>query len=333
VSVTGFDFVDTAIGGVQNRNRVMRAADVPALIAASPKVDCFTSVLRFTEDLARYAERNRSPSTGKPPSVSGYPGPALPLFAHFDFDDEETPERALEDTRTLVHRLHGEHDVSAKALRLAFSGMKGCSVGLPSVLFGGFEPGQDVHERLGRVARELTADLATVDLGIYDKLRLWRITNTQHGKTGLFKVPLTAEELLNFSLDEIRYLARAPRQIVLPDESDFEPCESLVQLWLATAKHEARDQGNGAAARAQNSRRHTDGQCRELLSGAFTEPGRHNALKKCAAYFFATQRDPAIARIIVHDWNAAHCIPPQSADEVDAICDWLLTRELKGGQR
>jgi hypothetical protein len=134
---------------------------------------------------------------------------------------------------------------------------------------------------------------------------------------------------MELSLKDIRELARAPRQIELPDVSQFQPRESLVQLWRSTAGERV----NRDAESPQCGRRYARSVWRELLAGRFVQPGRHNAVKKAAAYFFATQRDPAIARIVTHAWNATHCIPPTPAEEVDEICDWFLARGLKGGRR
>jgi hypothetical protein len=331
-SAAAFDQVEIAIGGIDRRNRVVRVTDVPTIIASSGRTDCFVSVLRFTQEFARYTATNPSPKTGNPPSVSGYSGPALPKFLPLDFDHEQDPTRALADVRGFLRRLHDQYDVPAEALRLFFSGLKGFAVEIPGMLVGGFEPNTDIANRLRRAAYVLVAGFSTADLAIYDRLRLWRVPNTRH-KSGLFKVPLSAAEVMHLSLDDIRAVARAPRQIDLPDESEFQPHESLVQLWLSTASSATSERGNGGEKYPQRDPRHTRGEWRELLGSRFAQPGRHDALKKCAAYFFATQRDPTIARIITHDWNATHCVPPKSAEEVDDLCDWILAKGLKGGRR
>ena len=60
-------YVDTATGGLNTRNRVMRLEDYRPPPDA---VECYVTAFRFTEDLAAYAAKNLSPTTGRP-SVAG----------------------------------------------------------------------------------------------------------------------------------------------------------------------------------------------------------------------------------------------------------------------
>jgi hypothetical protein len=135
----GFDFVDVAIGGVWRRNDVRKLNDLAALVTSrnGTAVDCFATFLRFSDELPKYAAKNPSRTTGKPPSVSGFTGPALATFVPFDFDCEGDLAKALADARTFVRRLDAEYGVSGRAIRLYFSGYKGSSMELPAVLFGG----------------------------------------------------------------------------------------------------------------------------------------------------------------------------------------------------
>jgi hypothetical protein len=206
-----FDHVEIAVGGANRRNVVLPVADALARIADARRrgvADIYATYHLFERRLADYA---REHGRDGHPSVSGYPGPALPRCLPFDLDDEQDPARALDDARLLVRRLHDLHDVPAEALRIAFSGCKGISVELPAVLFGGFEPATDDGARLKAAARVIAEGFATADFVIYEKLRLWRCHNTVNSKSGLHKVPLTARELLDLSLDEIRELAARPR--------------------------------------------------------------------------------------------------------------------------
>src|SRR5262245_32243273 len=78
-----FWFVDTAVGGVSNRNKVrdLRVWAPPAGVA-----DVYTTWMRFDEDFAPFVAQNPSPKTGQPPSVAGYRGPGWAEFIPFDFD-------------------------------------------------------------------------------------------------------------------------------------------------------------------------------------------------------------------------------------------------------
>ncbi len=194
---SGYEYVDTAIGGSQNRNKVMKLSDFSPPVDA---VDCFTTWLRYDKGMLDYAWENPSPKTGKPPSVSAYPGTALADFVPYDFDCKGNPGKALAEAAGYVRIWEKEWGLPPETLRIYFSGMKGVSIEAPADLFGGFEPAEDIAARLKRLAIKMTPDATTLDTSIYEKMRLWRVPNTKHGESGLYKVRLTAQELLDGTL-------------------------------------------------------------------------------------------------------------------------------------
>jgi hypothetical protein len=277
-----------------------------AILAAHPGIaDCFSTYVHFPESFARYVASNPSPTTGKPPSVAGYAGEGLALYLPFDFDGNiergKSPELALCDVRALAVRLDGYE--ALEATRFYFSGSKGFSVDAPSVLFGGFEPGSDVARRLGRLAGTLAAGLETFDRSIYHLTALWRVPNTRHGRSGLYKIPLSAGELVHLSIDEIRKLARSPRSVELPPEHDFDPRPGLVELWKSTA--------TAPASVNRAPRRPWDGPVRP----AFAEL----ILPRCAWFRHARDDAPTLSEI---DWYAMLSIIGHCVDGERLAHDW-----------
>src|SRR5690606_41948001 len=51
------------------------------------------------------------------------------------------------------------------------------------------------------------------DPKVYDPRRVLRLTNSIHSKSGRFSIPLTADELLGWSLDRLFEEAKGPRPI------------------------------------------------------------------------------------------------------------------------
>ncbi len=188
-----FVYVDTATDGFYNRNRVMKLNEYSPPRGAS---DCFTTYLRFTEDLLDYTRDNISPTTGKP-SVAKYPGPAWATFLPFDFDDDKDPKRAIAEAAGCVRTWEDRWSLPPEALRIYWSGMKGISIEVPAELFGGFEASPDIANKLKALALRMAPDAKTLDTTIYEKMRLWRVPNTKHSGIGLYKIPLTVEELLD----------------------------------------------------------------------------------------------------------------------------------------
>jgi hypothetical protein len=228
-----FAYVDTAVGGPQRRNHVVRLTDF-----APPRDarDVFVTYCRFTRELVVYAEHNRSVAPHKRPSVAGYRGLAYASFLPVDFDCAENPDRARADALRCITKLSNEHDVPPAALRVFFSGQKGFALELPGALFGGFASAVDVALRLKHLATTLFPGCPTLDMSIYEPLRLWRFPNSRHGTSHLFKTRLSVAELHSMDMDAIRALARSPRDV--PDAaSDDDWClrAGLVQTWAATA--------------------------------------------------------------------------------------------------
>src|SRR5829696_8071067 len=212
-----YAYVDTAIGGVFNRNNVMPRDDFRPPPDAS---DCYATWYQFTEELDSYAATNRSRKTGRSPSVSGYPGACWAGIVYWDCDHQKDPGQARVDALTLVDRLIA-FGIPSEAIGVYFSGKKGFGVEVDAGWLGGFVPGLDLPARVKRLALQLAEGLSTVDSKIYEKLRLLRLPNTKHGGTGLYKVPLTVDELRVLDLDSLRELAKAPRQL------DFSQIETV----------------------------------------------------------------------------------------------------------
>ena len=68
-----------------------------------------------------------------------------------------------------------------------------------------------------------------MDMSIYDQNRLFRIPNTKHQTSGLYKVQLRPNEFYNFTVEEIKTLAKQPRKLFRPELPA--PNAQLVQLF------------------------------------------------------------------------------------------------------
>lgn len=113
----------------------------------------------------------------------------------FDFDDKDV-SLSQKDTILACERLM-KHGVEEEALQISFSGNKGFSVEI------------DTNQDFSRAEFEsliykFAGDLKTFDDKIKDEQRLFRIPLTRHNSSGLYKIPLRYDELLNYSVDDIK---------------------------------------------------------------------------------------------------------------------------------
>lgn len=97
-----------------------------------------------------------------------------------------------------------------------------------------------------------------VDLSIKDRVRLLRLPNTRHEKSGLYKVVLNREELSSFTRRQIEALAQAPRPLTATDTTGL--------VWHLRV---------GQNREASKFYKHILRQVRRILRKPFRYPFRH----------------------------------------------------------
>lgn len=143
------------------------------------------------------------------------------LFGSFymDFDNEDNIELAREDLLFVIWKLNLSvgFNLPMKAFRIYFSGKKGFHLIIPWQYLG-IEPSDKLDEYFRWIAEDLKEDLPnnTLDMVVYERRRLFRLEYSIHQKTGLYKIPLQYDELVNLSVEEIENLAQQNRFIEYP---------------------------------------------------------------------------------------------------------------------
>jgi len=140
-----------------------------------------------------------------------------PLYLDLDIDNIEE-DKLIRDLKILIHKLVTEFHVEQNDIQIYFSGSKGFHLIISENIFG-FEPGRTLNKDLKKVAVYLKAYTLTkcIDTKIYDYKRLFRINNTINSKTGLYKVRVLYNDLINMSYDELIEYASKPKDIESDD--------------------------------------------------------------------------------------------------------------------
>lgn len=144
------------------------------------------------------------------------------LYADFylDFDAEDDFELARADAIASITYLKQRftYSIPEGMIRIYFSGKKGIHLVVPAIAFG-IEPNKHLNEHYKVMASTIKEDTPndTLDLKIYDRRRLFRLANSKHADTGLYKIPLTYYELIMLTADEIKKLALMPRAVKYDD--------------------------------------------------------------------------------------------------------------------
>jgi len=148
------------------------------------------------------------------------------LYADFylDFDSEDDFELARQDALMSIRHMNSKfsYNIPIELFHIYFSGKKGIHIVVNAKVFG-VEPDKNLNEYYKHMARSIKAHNPndTLDMKIYDRRRLFRMTNSKHADTGLYKIPLTFKELVELPHEDILQLARMPRKV------NYEPSKQI----------------------------------------------------------------------------------------------------------
>lgn len=123
-------------------------------------------------------------------------------YVWFDFDSDDQGARALTDVKAFIKWLNNNDVV------LFFSGNKGFHVGVPFQYFG-LAINERLLETLKQLAVFLKVTYPTLDVAIYNAARKWRMPNSKHNKSSLFKIQIHVEELEGATIELIRDCAKS----------------------------------------------------------------------------------------------------------------------------
>ena len=248
-----YRFVDFAAQAQPGfRNHVVTVDEVAALVAQHGALECYASIFCFADDILLYLAEQRVDGR---PSIAGYDGRVWAPFLPLDID-AHPPQVGLEEALAVARRVYRllveRWQTPAAAVHAYFSGAKGFHVLIDTRALGRVVPSRDLHRVFSRLRLQILRALPDTarllfDLAIGDKVRLLRLPNTRHGGSGLYKVALTAAELLNRSAAEIRALAQAPRLLTRVTAAGLLPTDPVT----AAASLESRFQRARRAVRRE----------------------------------------------------------------------------------
>ena len=122
---------------------------------------------------------------------------------YFDFDSKDSLDKAQTDAIEVANRLI-TRGFEEDEIGCYFTGGKGFSVEV--------EMNEYVNpDKFKAIVFDVAGDLPTFDQVVNDPNRIVRVENTKHQNSGLYKIPLTPDELVNLSIAEIKLLAKNPR--------------------------------------------------------------------------------------------------------------------------
>lgn len=143
----------------------------------------------------------------------GFHAPALGYYV-LDFDCSDNIDTARKDCTRAIEAL----SLEPHSYKVYFSGSKGFHLYIRQEFFP-ITPSQTTAKEFERIAVQIAKahDLPTLDDSIYQANRKFRLPNSRHPKTGLYKVELTLDQLNALSIEDIQTYAKAPSVVSLSE--------------------------------------------------------------------------------------------------------------------
>ncbi len=285
---SSFRFSDTSHGCVRFRNKVK---DISSIALKTLGKEIFLGMFRFEKGYLDHCE-----ATG---SVKNCP--EMKCFCDylwFDIDNVNL-EEALSNAREIISRLEGNFGVNPIHLSVYFSGNKGYHIGIPSNLFG-LVPDVNVPQVNKLMAKKI-ADETPIDMSIYERNRLWRVPNSINAKSGLYKMPLSYNELTTLDSEAHKKLATTPREYNQPPFEEDEKTNSLLVKLYNDAK-----QSLSPKPPIKNNNLHLKGiskPCIETLFGGVTTGKRNEACMRLADHLRKQGVNEKDAVVNLREWN------------------------------
>ena len=190
------NYIEIARGTPFNRGIIIPIDKLSGFL--SPKEALYRSVYLYDENAVEYVAENGS--------LKNYFGVRYIDKIPIDIDKQDNSnERTLDILRGTILELE-EGDISSRSFQSYFSG-SGYHLILSGSLFN-FKAGNDLPFVVKQTIKKL---FPNVDSSIYMRTGIYRLQHTINQKTGLHKIPLTRNEVMNKNPEEIFELAKDPR--------------------------------------------------------------------------------------------------------------------------
>jgi predicted transcriptional regulator len=258
------------------------------------------------------------------PTDDPYVGGVLSDF-YMDFDCEENPDKARKEAVAVVKKLINDHEIPEENIQIAFSGMKGISITVDYRIFNA-ESSANLPLIWKSLAQELITKLKlkTADTSIYERRRLWRLLNSKHQKTRLYKIPLTLAELEKLTIEEIKEKAVKPREPFIKAEARAIPKAEKLFLEHKTQIEKWANERKKAFETTELKTIMDDPPCIKKRIEVGAKIGERNSYTFQLAVYYASRGLSQESVLKICNQFAAKCEEPLSENEIEALVDSAL---------
>ena len=255
---------------------------------------------------------------------------------YLDFDtvinSEEDYQNLKEDVRTALRYITVIMNIDINQVRFFYSGGKGIHLTIPATTLG-LEP----HVALNQIYKVIAEDIlqyckhGTLDIKVYDDKRMFRMINTWNVKGNAYKVPITFDEFVKLSYEEIKQLAQYPREIRVADPVPSNRARLVIQQHIEdwTKKINRRQEFSGKIKKLEEEPPCIKAMWEKIFRETVDE--RNNSCAALASFYMqqGIEYDECIARLT--KWNEEQCSPPQKPREIEMTIKSVYNGQHKYG--
>lgn len=229
---------------------------------------------------------------------------------YFDFDNEDDFEKVRKDALTVIAFLETVFKLTENSYSLFYSGNKGVHLTIPAEVLG-VEPCMDlndVYKYIATVAKNYT-QFKTLDTQVYDRKRLFRIPNTIHEKSNLYKIQITYQELKEKDLTEIRQMAQQPRKLVKARRILVPVAHQKMERFINDYHREAKEK-EADKNKTRRSSINFIPPCVEKILQDGANVGQRNITIACLASLYKSMGETYNNAVsLISEWNSNNATP------------------------
>lgn len=207
IPASNFQFIEVVENGIKNRknpNRIIQSSEYPNYYGKPKSFDCHHSICHFNSSFPSYVKSNGG-------SVSGYDRACRINEIPIDIDSGKLIiSQKIAQEAILRLKRHGFNNSEIKP---HYTGNRGYHLNLVSDKLEVLQSRSITPQMVEGYIKELFFDIPEIDTKLYKHNHIIRSVNSIHPKSGLYKIPVTIEEIFKMSSREIKKMAEKQRKL------------------------------------------------------------------------------------------------------------------------
>lgn len=233
---------------------------------------------------------------------------------YLDFDDKDNFDNAREDAIYAISYLKIVFGIEPNDLKIYFSGNKGVHVIVPKEILQ-ISPNKKLNYIYKAIAKKIQLFIKnnTLDMQVYDNKRMFRIPNSMHETSKLYKILLSYNELRTLPVEEIKSLASSRRNtnvIIINLSYDTNICtSSKMYSWFVENYEKILDIKPVINKQTNKKINYTPPCIETLLNEGPCDGSRNNVTAILASFYKSRGYDVETAIEEITEWNSISANP------------------------